>query len=235
MSAGPLLDVHREALARLRTMGMNFAERLHAQAQEPEADVGDLAVKFARVSRAVRQSIFLEARLADDERRRAEAVEREKAAKAVIAAAAAGGVDSPSARPTPWETAGVSQDDWLSTQRANFRGQQAYDAIEQVIQTERGAQALDRLTIELADRIDSGLDEARFASQAPIGEVIAMICRELGFKPDWSELSAEDTDLEPATLAKLRLGRYDPPPDLDALPTFEPGEGVLASPPMRPG
>jgi hypothetical protein len=227
MSDDALPDVHRQALARLRVMGMNFAEHLHGQIDEPEADVGDLAVKFARVSRAVRQTIFLEARLADVERRRQE----EAAAQA----------RQPALRPPPWEQAGLSQDEWLRASRISARAGQAYDAIEKAIDSQRSLKTQDRLTVELAERMDAGLDDERFLSDAPIGEVIAHICRELGFRPDWEEFDTEDVDLEAADLARLRLGRYDPPPpdpithdpEDDFYPP--PPRGSAQSPPPLPG
>ncbi len=230
MSDDALPDVHRQALARLRVMGMNFAEHLHGKIGEPEADVGDLAVKFARVSRAVRQTIFLEARLAESERRRQEAAEREAAAQAC----------QPALRPPPWEQAGLSQDDWLRTARISARAEQAYDAIEKAIDSERSLKTQDRLTVELAERMDAGLDDERFLSEAPIGEVIAHICRELGFRPDWEEFDTDDVDLDAVDLARLRLGRYDPPPNLDAIPTFDVVESAFAAvphpqPPPQPG
>ena len=68
-----LAQVHRLALARLRELAMDLADRVHASADEPGADVGEIASRFARVARAVRQTIALESRLADEDRRRGQA------------------------------------------------------------------------------------------------------------------------------------------------------------------
>src|SRR5690348_3588634 len=84
MSAAPdedLAEVHRAALKRLREITMDVAERLHARSLEPDVDLGEVATRIARVARAVRFTIALEARLADDTRRRAEAEAREQAAR----------------------------------------------------------------------------------------------------------------------------------------------------------
>ena len=68
---GPQADMgerHGRMLARLAEWGMSLAERLHDQAlaAETPAEAAEAALAFQRVSRSVRQSLALEARLARD-------------------------------------------------------------------------------------------------------------------------------------------------------------------------
>ncbi|RAK57418.1 hypothetical protein DJ018_05615 [Phenylobacterium deserti] len=71
---------HGRMLARLAEWGMNLAERLHdeALAAETPAEAAEAALAFQRVSRSVRQSLALEARLARDAHLR-EAADRAQA------------------------------------------------------------------------------------------------------------------------------------------------------------
>jgi hypothetical protein len=59
---------HARVLQRLAEIGMNLAEAVDMQRQEDGPDPADLAIKFARIAKAVRQTLALEARLADDHR-----------------------------------------------------------------------------------------------------------------------------------------------------------------------
>jgi hypothetical protein len=62
-----LAEAHRLALKALREKAMDIASRLHAASEQPDADLGAIAGQFARVARAVRQTIVLESRLAEED------------------------------------------------------------------------------------------------------------------------------------------------------------------------
>jgi hypothetical protein len=66
---------HARILRRLAEIGMNLAEAVDLQRQEDGADPAELAMKFARIAKAVRQTLALEARLADDDRVRRDAAD----------------------------------------------------------------------------------------------------------------------------------------------------------------
>ena len=75
-NAAEMAERHGRILARLAELGLAHAERLHAQAMaadDPKSSA-ELGLSFHRVSRSIRQSIALEARLVRD----AQAAERQE-------------------------------------------------------------------------------------------------------------------------------------------------------------
>jgi hypothetical protein len=58
--------IRQTLLGELAEIGMALARDLPRQAAEPEADVDAIALKYARISRAVRQTLALEARFEQD-------------------------------------------------------------------------------------------------------------------------------------------------------------------------
>jgi hypothetical protein len=230
MSADPVLDVHRQALERLRVMGMDFAERLHSQIDEPEADVGELAVKFARVSRAVRQTIFLESRLADDERRRDEAEKREAAAKADA------NTDYTPDN-APW---------WVT-----LRMQCAEGGVAAAERRATTANVVQRAIAKTPDPIRAAAQERLFdALESPDYTVIldcrepewaiARVCRDIGLSPDWAGFTDRDWGkTDPMIRAALIAGPdaanpvIHPPPEPPPPETL-PTPGPEPNPPPRP-
>lgn len=193
-SPDDLATSHRQALKRLREMGMDLAERLHAHADEPDADLGEIATKFARVARAVRQTIFLESRLADEGRRREEAAER--------------GAQSGRAEYIP-DTA-----PWWVTLRmtcaemgeaAMQRQLTSLSVIQRAV-----ARAPDGLREQVQERLLDGLDPNEFGQLMQNHEPewsIAQVCRRLGLEPDWASFTDRDWGkTEPGLRAALIAG-----------------------------
>jgi len=206
---------------RLGEIGMDLTELLQQQAHaavaaDPASTLEGLDLKFARLSRAVRLTLALEERL-------------DAAANAPAAAPRP-------LRPTPWEAVGLSPEDYDAKHRAGLRRDLAYEAIEKAIELERDPAEQDRLILELAERFDEDRDEAATLSQAPIGAIIAAICRDLGLRPDWRRVDTDALDLDEPTLAALRLGRFDPPPPptVDPEPDPEPDLALDPQPPPAP-
>jgi hypothetical protein len=215
MPAPATLDEYREELTRLRKMGMAFAERLHARIDDPEADIGELAGKFARVSRAVRQTIFLEARLADDERRRAEAIAREEA-EAAEPGLHNMGAYTPDDAPW-WVTLRMHCSEGIRD--AQFRKETAVNLVQRAI-----AKTPDPQRDYVQQRFFEGLErpdwEVVFSCrEAPWST--AYICRELGLSPDWASFTDRDwgktdPEIRAALIADPLKGAekiLPPPPD----------------------
>jgi hypothetical protein len=207
-------------------MGMAFAERLHDRIDDPDADVGELAGKFARVSRAVRQTIFLEARLADDERRRAEAAAREEAEKAEPGLHNMGAYTPDDA---PW---------WVTLRMTCAEG------INEGLKRRATTAGLVQRAIARLPDPQRDLAQARLFDmlERPDYHVVldcrepewstAHICGELGLSPDWAAFTDRDWGkTDPAIRAALVAGPlaedpkiFTPPPDPppEAFPTPDP-------------
>lgn len=197
-----LVRVHRAALARLREKAMDLADRLHASADEPDADIGEIATKFARVARAVRQTIALEARLADDARRIRDA---ERAAKAAEAAAQEAERNKVRIVTGPSRAERRAERDRTAPERRLEVLGLMHRAIAKDVDRDRlDARFHERLTDD-----DDGY--GKLISYRSVTETIEHICRDLGFTPDWLGLSDRDWKLaKPETRAAL-LGESPPP------------------------
>jgi hypothetical protein len=177
------------------------------------------------LSRAARLTIALEQRLADE-------------------AAKAASRPTPERTLEPWQEAGVDEARWEQISHASSCSADARELIERAIGMEYDLDEQDRLTEALSERMVEGRDEAAFLSDAPVAQIVAVICRDLGFKPNWKHLGYADEDgLDEATLRALRLGKYEPPPlaadggDPRTLETAGEGGSVPGAPPAsrRPG
>ena len=190
---GPVQDRAEQRLrllAELAEIGMDMARTLQRRALEQAAgdevlttqpgELGDdLGLAFSRVARAVRLTLALEVRFEQDrqarEAPRLEAEAREAGARSV---------------------------------RGCINKHIVRDAIAQAIEAEivdggrdedyeDGREGeVERLFAGLRERLD-GERDAAFADR-PIGEVVAMICRDLGLTPDWSLWEDEDWATEEA-------------------------------------
>ena len=153
-----MAERHGRMLGRLAELGMSLAEGVHAQAAaaldagDPKA-VADFAMTFHRVSRSVRQSIALEARLVRDAAR----AEREGIAEA-----------------ERQRTAILRDPVAMVRRKAAVR-----EAVEQIIWSEREGDEAEELLDLLETRLaPGGLDDDVYLE--PLETHIARICADLG-------------------------------------------------------
>jgi len=185
---------HLEVLRDLRDMGMQLARNLtrrvlaETEAAEAAAEAGepqpaprpgaaiDPALSFSRISRAVRLTIALEARM----RREIEA-----------------GVFGPANDDAPSDGGSMTPDgkiDYLAIRRRMhplIHGETDYEtrrAVEETIEASTDdPDEVERLKAELKERLEEEDPDEVFFNRThwPIGEAIALICQDLGLDPDW--------------------------------------------------
>lgn len=197
---------HARTLARLSELGLELAERIALDAltaATPQARA-EFSRGFHMVSRSVRQSVALEARLAAAEQRKAEQARRE---------------------PPPPEPEDLSA--FHDPARIARRKDEARAAVQRVIWSETEGEEQDYLFDLLDQRLDLYAYSPTYGMD-PLDAHIAFLCRQLGLSPEaaqaWRDLpdpvvdeSAEgdrdpdeddDEDPEPATTT---LSEYDAP------------------------
>jgi hypothetical protein len=168
-----LLDRQLEALGRLADMGMAIAAAIarRATAEEPEAEAAlcQAPLDFARVSRAVRMTIALQSRLIAEFKggsRRAGVADNDDCPNEVV-----------------WREDIVDHDE---VQKRQVRG-----IVERLA---KGAslenEAAERLVREAGERLKDD-DIYHDLSRRPLGEIVALICKDLGLEPDWDRLAGE--------------------------------------------
>ena len=142
---------HARVLRELSEIGMDLAREVRRQALEAGTDIpaADLALEFSRIARAVRQTVALEAKLAEDRQARADKAEASRVLDARV--------------------------------RGIRRKTRVIGLVERVLESESDGE---RLLDDLAERLEDEND-TDFAD-APIGELVARICRDLGVTPDWA-------------------------------------------------
>jgi hypothetical protein len=137
---------------------------------------------FARVSRAVRMTFALQSRLI--------AEFKDGSRCATAAAAGDGPVD------VFWRDDIVEHDE---VQKRQVRG-----IVERLAEgASLDAEAVERLACEAGER----LEDDRFyrdLTERPLGEIVALICKDLGLEPDWSLLA--DTYWARAEIKRPRPG-----------------------------
>jgi hypothetical protein len=192
---------HTAVLDRLVAIGMKVAERLGEDIDAPDADAGKIALDFARVARAVRQTVALDALLSDKEEVRAE---RERA-------------EAEAAREEaefdyPWLALGLTEAEYDARGEAFRREASAHQLVKGVIKHQCDKDDRESLTLDLQELLE---DKARFFTDEPLSEVIAGICRDLGLEPDWSGLSRKDWDaIDLRTRVELKALAPPGPPEL---------------------
>ena len=157
--APPLLERQVALLGELAEIGLDVAREIgrQAKAQPDPAALQHIAMAYSRVSRAVRLTLMLQTRLAND----------------LETAAQAQAEDAELFEPA---------------YRHKFRVERI---VERQIKAEHDNEAdIDRLAIEAGERLD---DEDLYGDvlDKPIGELVALICKDLGLNPDWSKLAEE--------------------------------------------
>ena len=175
--AAEMMQRHGRTLARLTELGLALAERTQAQAvaaldaEDPEA-AADLGLTFHRISRSVRQSIALEAKLVRDaaraEREAADEAERKR-------------------------TAILRDPVAMVRRKAAVR-----EAIERLIWTEREGEEAEELLDLLETRLaPGGLDDEVYLE--PLEDHIARLCADLGLPlPDPPQPQPQAPALTPA-------------------------------------
>jgi hypothetical protein len=155
----------RERLAMLHELaqiGMRLARGVEREAEAPDVSAGDLVLKFARVARAVRQTLALETRIEGELATRA----REDAA------------------------AGAVRLERETRARLAGRKTAIRCAVEQAIEAEADHHELEGLFDHLEERLQDRAD-TDFLDR-PVGELVARICRDIGVTPDMSLWQDED-------------------------------------------
>jgi hypothetical protein len=186
---------HAAVLQRLTEIGMKLAEQLSVQADDPEADGAELALRFTRVARAVRQSVALEAQLLEQA--------RDLQARAKAAAARA---------MPPWEKLGLTQAEYDARKHAANRQFETEMIVGRAIKLDPRDRLRDNLRADFHERLFDAADEDLFASDATLAEIIAGICSDLGLSPDWEDWGDEDWGaLDPLTRVALKAGPSGPP------------------------
>ncbi len=164
-ACGAAGDLARERLAMLHELaqiGMRLARGVEREAEAPEASAGDLVLKFARIARAVRQTLALEARIEGELATRA----REDAAQGAVR--------------LERETRAR-----LVKRKTAIRW-----AVEQAIEAEADHHELEGLFDHLDERLQDR-EDTDFLDR-PMGELVARICRDIGVTPDMSLWQDED-------------------------------------------
>ncbi len=170
---------HLKMLERLSEIGMVLAEEIGREAlaepdeAQPRRSMSDLALVFARVSHAVRQTIALEARLASDAQARDARAEKARVEAELDCRR---------------EEARLSR----GRRKAEVRA-----VVATVIEVERSECVRDLILHKLDARLERE-DEDGDLFTRPLGEAIASICRDFALSPDWSEW---DADWVPAATA----------------------------------
>jgi hypothetical protein len=161
-----------EMLGELAELGLEVARAVERQATDPSApQSGDVALAYARVSRAVRLTLMLQARLIDD-------MKAPKTAPKTVPG------------PTADEAEVTAEPHRLGP--ADQRKARIERIVERLAESEHpdDDDHVADLVTEAGERLD---DEDLFGDllDIPISEAVARLCKDLGLEPDWSELAQE--------------------------------------------
>jgi hypothetical protein len=220
-------SVIRRQIARLDELadsGLAMAKEIERRAVEP-APEGEpapppetLAMAFSRVARAVRMTSLLQARLLKDmdEGARRAAFDHRWAAP------------EPAPDPIVIDDAEIEA---AMSDPAFVHKVRVERIVERVAKAAHDdAETVDRLLAETTERLD---DEDLYGDvlTRPVGELVALICRDLGLDPDWERLSEEAW-----ARAEIASGVSGSPFALPPLRTaVRGGGGPPADPGARPG
>jgi hypothetical protein len=156
----------------------------------------DAAMAFSRVARAVRMTGLLQAKLIRD---MDEALARAAAAK------------------SPEELIDEASEEAMRLDpEGHMRKFRVERIFERVAKAECGKDEdrIDRLCIEAGERLD---DEDLYGDllERPVGELVALLCRDLGLDPDWSRLAEEAWARE-----EITSGTWPPSPSRGSLRSY---------------
>jgi hypothetical protein len=156
-----------ELLGELAEIGLEVARAVERRAKDPapDQDLNLTAMAYARVARAVRLTVMLQSGLMEQLRRiddRADIRDR-------FALAADPRLGDP---------------DYAHKARVER-------IVERIAQAQHeDERVVDRLVVEAHERLDDE-DLYGLVRDRPVGELVALICRDLGLSPDWSRLAEE--------------------------------------------
>ena len=214
-----LRDLHLEQLGQLAQAGMDMVQALRAQVCEdgPKVVEGDVALAYGRLSRAVRMAILLQSKLLEEPSPNARADESGAHGRDDDDDAA----DEIWGRPLPEPTA----------RRMGKFSRLMRHMIECSVEVpERREQML----AEAAERLEAD-DVRRAIAGRPYGEVIAMICRDLGLQPRWDDVQHKAQRLGWATYEDIRtardISRASAAPPAATVPPSDPAH-ARAPPPL---
>jgi hypothetical protein len=186
--AGVQHERHLAILQELTAIGMDIARAVRCQAMEaakpapdgwvapPERD-RDFTALFACISRAVRLTVALEAKLAEERRQFLESTETQRAAARAEAARCRAAAET---RRRALKKAKVERIAKQGIEGATKDLQERYNLGNGLSERLRDYERYD----ELGNR--------------PIGEILARIFRDLGLRPDWQRWEREEWALEEA-------------------------------------
>jgi hypothetical protein len=169
-----LIDEQLQMLKRVARVGLELTLQIERQAKGEAADgeapagLGDLALAYSRAARALRLTVMLQSKLHNDR----EAIDSRDQSRA------------------------RNQATIRSVRLEHDPRYRHKDRVERVV--ERVAReavgededALEKLMVEACERLD---DEDLYGEvlDRPVGELVALICRDLGLDPDWTRLAGE--------------------------------------------
>lgn len=208
-----LIERQLWVLGRLAEAGLNLALAIERQATTEDAAPvveGDIALAFGRVSRAVRLTLALQSRVIKD----LQALDQ--------------------------VAAGQLYAHRCNAERERERlAKQRKDRVQRIVERVIGAEAADEAEVDrLADEAFERLEHDDIygdLTARPVGEIIALICRDLGLSPDWTRLAEEAWAQEeirggapgsPFTSSPFATPRWLDPPE---------PEGALDPPPRQAG
>jgi len=183
-------------LDELADIGLEVARAVERQAKttSPETDVTAVATAYAKAARALRLTIMLQSKLAKE----LQGLDVRAEIKARTAAAI--------------DRARRADPEYVHKARVeNIVERVALEACDD------DGSALDRLMIEAGERLD---DEDLYGKvlDRPVGELVALICRDLGLAPDWARLAEEawaraeiESGVEGSPFAELLMETRPPP------------------------
>ena len=198
-----VMDRQLEVLGRLAEAGLNLAIGLEQQAKDaPEAQAPNLALAYARVSRAVRLTIALQSKVIAEVRALSEVADRYGVADANTAARA--------------------------------HKARVVRVLDRVIGAEaRDDAEVDRLAEEACERLEHDDIYGDLQRYSP-GEIVALLCRDLGLAPDWSrwaqEAWAQDEVRSGAAGSPFTRLKWTGPPARHAAADPDPADPQAASP-----
>ncbi len=190
---------HLRLLQELAEIGMDIARAVRAEAvaeddsQEPTPSRfgrGDLGLVYSRIARAVRQTLALEAHVADDIGKARAEQERRRLDAAQVA--------------------------------FRHRQEDVRDFVARAVEADAiERRAPDEDVERLLDDLDERLEDGRYddaLADAPIAELVARICDDLGVTPDWRIWDDQDWAIEylrentPTDIGAERWRDLGPPP-----------------------
>jgi hypothetical protein len=205
MAEASFTDRRQAMLQRLAELGMMLAERLATEAEPTETT----ALQFARVAKAVRQTLALEAQLAG-------AME---VAAAIQRAA-----------PVPaWEKRGMTEAQWALECREEERLNDADELVRTLIDRDRRENLRDELHADREELVHELSEAGFFAGDLPLTQIIERIARDLGLSPNWHGLTRDEwgaLDFGLRIELKTGVALGDDPPGWPKLP-----RASLAHPP----